>query len=160
MTKLTEQEQADILERYLSGLEKGDAFNIPKNLDDTELVELMKFGKELRVANTTAAPSEELLQGIPQQKRTSVWKLLIPLPVMGAALLAILFITMKQPANTVQLSADDIQGVETELAQIDQLDQELELTLAELDSTLTEVDEILADDSFTDIEAAILEAEL
>lgn len=160
MTKLTEQEQAEILEDYLSGLEKGDAFNIPKDVDDAEIVALMKFGKELRVSQTISTPSEALLNGYTKQRRYNILKLLIPLPIVGVALSAILFVTMKQPATTVRLSAGDIQNVETELAQIEQLNADLEVVLADLDTTITEVDEILADDSFTDIEAAVLEAQL
>lgn len=161
MTKLTEEQQADIVDNYLSGLEQGDAFNIPTDIDDSELVEIMKLAKDLRVENNPGVPSDRLLSGFTRKnKHRLVWKLLIPLPIMGAALLVVLMLTLQQPANTVHLSDNDINDVETQLAEVQALDQELEVTLADLDTTLSEVDEILADDSFTDIEAAINDSAL
>ncbi len=157
---LTEQQQAEILEEYLAGLEQGDGFNIPKNLDDPETVSLMKLGKHLRVHNSSSVPSESLLNSFPKQKRSPLWKLLIPLPLMGAALLGILMITLQQPATTVHLSSADVNDVETKLAEVEQLDQDLQVTINDLDATLTEVDQILADDSFADIEATINDSAL
>lgn len=161
MTKLTEEQQADIVDNYLSGLEQGDAFNIPTDVDDSELVGIMKLAKDLRVENNPAVASDRLLSGFKRKnKHRLLWKLLIPLPIMGAALLAILMLTLQQPANTVHLSDNDISNVETQLAEVQALDLELEVTLADLDTTLSEVDEILADDSFADIEAAINDSAL
>lgn len=182
--KRTEQQSAELLEQYLSSLEAGKAFVVPKNINskDTELIQLMRLGKELRIVGEPIEPSQELLNAYsenlvemitPQKVRRFSWHWLLPLPLVGAAVAFTLWLSNPQTsqqtlqvsqdtgttANTARTLTSESNTNTTSLAEFSNLGEELTALATETQEHFTEVEQVYEDTTYNDEEINTLLAQ-
>lgn len=167
ITPINEEHQAELLEHYLSGLDNGDAFSIPKEVNDpeldAELIELMKFSKDVKVAAQPAILPAILPAEFSQRKRHWLWWL-TPVPVIGiGATLSVMFY-MSQSTNQlnsgVPLSDAEKNLVVQELALIDEIDADVSASLNDYDTFIADTETLIDEQSYDDLQTLFDVSEL
>ncbi len=158
---MTEEHKAKLVEEYLNALKRGEAFDIPSEIEnDPELLEMIQFSKLLHVSANPVIMPKRLEQMTQPDKVKKRWRtLVLPLPVIAAAFIAIVLITSKPQEPDAQLT-HTTNTLDTELAVLNDLDTELAQSISDMDATLAELDELLSDESYNNIDLALSEAEL
>lgn len=134
-----ELQQAENLERYLSGLEQGKTGEMAPS--STEEKALFRFAREFKTVAQPIQPSVKLLESIRPVMRKRPWAWLLPLPVVGTLVAAtVFFLQYQKPVtdNTVVTSTTVV--LSDELAQLDQLDADLAAVTQELDGQISTID--------------------
>ncbi len=159
--KMTEQQKADILALYLERVDNGHAFELPKGLDDPELLELVSLARDMKIAQQTAAPSEALLLAFDpeKKKRKKSWKFFIPISTVGVTVLVIGVFISKNFNNSVPIVLES-QDIQKEVDEVDALFTELDGTISEYDAVIEEMEALLDEDAFTAMDLALAESQL
>lgn len=139
----TESQQAERLERYLSGLEEGKV--LQDNPTSPAEQELFRFARECKTVAQPIHPSTALLESIRPTAKRRTWTWLLPLPIVGTAIATVFFFLQSQKPLTNTTATFDLLLTE-EVTRLDQLDSDLAVATDQLEGQISAIDFYAADE--------------